>query len=130
MTRSRPYPLEAAAVADFEAFGLGRSGFLEGQRQVIRAGLVGLVEEGRGDAVTGAVADFTAGEEAVAVGEAGVEFGGLAAEFGEGFDVDGELEGRADAGGADQEVGDGRLHHLPRGREEAQDAQAASLSRP
>ena len=37
--------------------------------------------------------------------------------------------GRADAGGADQEVGDGGLHHLPRGRQEAQDAEAASDDR-
>ena len=51
------------------------------------------------------MADLAFGEEAVAGAEAGVEFGGLAAEFGEGFEVDGELEGRADADGAPAETG-------------------------
>ncbi len=37
--------------------------------------------------------------------------------------------GRADAGGSDQEVGHRRLHHLSRGRQEAEDAQAASDDR-
>ena len=37
--------------------------------------------------------------------------------------------GRAHAGCADQEVGDRRLHRLPRGRQEAEDAQAASDDR-